>query len=475
MVRSLVRRVRPVYANDVSAFIPEKWAAAGISILNESMLYAGLVYRDFENEVREFGQTVNTRIPGAFTAKRKQNDLDDVVDQDVTATNVAVTLNQRVYVSFVLGDTARTLPFQNLVNLYLAESMMAQARLLDQVVGGQVYQFLGNSVGGLGQMTKTNAHDYLLDARAKMDSNKAPDADRWMCMGSSSETTLQKTELFKNAAMIGDGGQALRNAWLGRLAGWNTLKELNTPSVRSATSDATAVANTVNGAVAIGATTVTLDAVTGLVAGQYIVLKGDYQPQRVTEINTNTLTLSRATIGVIPDGDALVQAIDTGLINQASAIAAGDYTIGVANGYPAGWVKGIAVDGTGVPKVGQLVSFKAAGGTVYSAEYCIVQVNGSEILLDRPLVNTLANDDVVCYGPVGDFNFGFQRNAIALVSRPLATPDEAGVRSAVAVNNGVAVRVTITYDGKAQGTRVTVDGLFGVATLSTARGVVLLG
>lgn len=464
--------------NDTSAFVPEKWAAEAVLILNENMRYGSMVYRDFDNAIAQFGDTVNTRKPASFTAKRKQNDLDDLDAQDVTAENIQVVLNQRMYVSFLLGDAARSLSFQNLVDIYLREAVIANARLVDQCVGAQVYQFLDNSAGKLGLLTKSNAHDELLNMRKVFNDNKVSEDGRWLGLASRSETAMQQAELFKAAYSIGDGGQALRDAFLGKVAGWNTVLELNTPSVDTATE--VSQTNTVDGAHAAGSTSVLLDAVTSLVTGTYITFAGDMTPQRITAIDTKTLTLNRGLKFAVAN-NAVTTNYASGLINQASAVPAGDKTLYAADGYPAGWMKEIVLDGTGEPHVGQLCSFKAAGGTLYDAEYCIVQVRlisagNWGVMLDRPLVNAVRNNDIIDYGPPGDYNFALQKNAVALVNRPLALPPaESGVRAAIGYANGVALRVAITWDGGSEATRVTVSGLFGVGTLDTQRGGVLYG
>ncbi len=139
-------------------------------------------------------------------------------------------------------------------------------------------------------------------------------------------------------------------------------------------------------------------------------------------------------------------------------------------------MKPIVFDGTGVPSVGQLVSFKAAGGTLYSPEYCIVQASSTSILLDRPLVNAVADNDIIDLGPNGDYNFGFRREAVALVNRSMDLPEDGtGARSSRAVFNNMSMRVVMTYDGKKQGTRVTIDSLFGIKPLDTAQGMVICG
>ena len=59
------------YDNNLDAFIPELWAQEGLAILEENMVMANLVHRDFENEIAKFGDVVNTRRPGEFKIRRK--------------------------------------------------------------------------------------------------------------------------------------------------------------------------------------------------------------------------------------------------------------------------------------------------------------------------------------------------------------------------------------------------------------------
>ena len=470
--------INPFQLNNTTAYRPEVWAAEAVQVLHESMIYGAVVHRDFNDEIASFGDTVHTRKPGSFEGKRKQNDLDDLEDQDATATDIEVKMNQRIYVSFVLGDKDRTLSFQNLVDIYLFEALQAQTRMVDQTLAMQVYQFLGNRAGGLGALSKTNSHDYLLDMREVFNTNKVSLGNRWLGLASPSETTMQKTELFKKANEIGDDGTALRNAFLGRVAGWNTLLELNTGSVRNATLDSSVVGVT-SSAHDSEQTTILIDDSTGLVTGQYVTIAGDLTPLRITAIGSTptSITVSRPTLNALASG-AAVTGYETALINQSSAIAAGDDTAAVSDGYPAQWQKPMVYDGTGVPKVGQLVSFKTSGGSVLTAEYGIIQVDttNNTILLDRPLEAAIDDNTIICLGPSGDYNFAFQREALTLVNRPLALPEPGtGTNAANGFANNVSLRVEISRDPKKQGTRVTVDGLFGVKQLDVNRGGVLLG
>lgn len=72
-------------------------------------------------------------------------------------------------------------------------------------------------------------------------------------------------------------------------------------------------------------------------------------------------------------------------------------------------------------------------------------------------------------------NLFFQKNAFALVTRPLPAPmDGTGVVSKVMSENGIGLRVMISYQHPLGGHLVTVDVLYGVAELRDGLGVVVL-
>ena len=106
----------------------------------------------------------------------------------------------------------------------------------------------------------------------------------------------------------------------------------------------------------------------------------------------------------------------------------------------------------------------------------MIAVDGTNALLDRPLDIAVGSGDDAFLGAAGSRNIAFTREAIALVSRPLATvANEMGARSAVTSFDGLSMRVTMQYDSLSQGTRVTFDLLCGVAILDDRLACVING
>jgi hypothetical protein len=425
-------------------------------ILENQMMAANLVHRDFENQVAEYGDVVNTRRPQIFTGKRK-TDADNVTIQDANATNVPVPLNQHVHVSFMIKDGQQSKGFKNLVTEFLRPAVIAMAETVDQIVLTQAYRFRANSCGKLGTAVDKAT---VIGAREVMNVNKVPMIGRNMIVTPGVEGDLLNIADFVNAEKVGDNGTALREGSVGRKFGLDFYMCQQAAQI-AAGSSTTATALTANAAVGATTLVVTAFGAGGHPVGAYLTVAGDMTPQRITAIDDALETIT----------------IAPGLKSAASTGAAVTiYTPGQVNngaGYAANWIKPIVVDTfTVAPKKGQLVSFGTA-----ASEYGLVNdPSTTSIELDIPLSASLADDQKVNVGPAGSYCFGFHRNALALVTRPLALPEAGtGARAFVASYNGLAIRVCITYNGEKQGHLVTVDLLCGTAVLDTNLGMVMYG
>lgn len=462
----------PVYPvlhdNDLDAWIPERWALETIDVLSANMLSALTVHRDFEPLFAAFGDTVNTRRPQTFTAQNKMRN-DDVTDQDASATNVPVTLDQHVHVSFTIDDQDETLAFVDLAEKYIRPAAIALADRVDKIVLGQAYQFLHNQAGFFGGLTNTNGVQAITEVRKVMNRNLCPDdGNRWLAVGSNSEALLLQNAVFHEVDKAGmsDG---LQRAVLGQKFNMKLWAGQNVPSLSGDATLGSGAINNSPGGYAIGDTVLTVNGFGAgeVVPGQWIKI-GNHVYHVIA---TNNATATEITLEYGLKAAAA----------HAAAIAVYDNAaVDNASDYAEGWSKAIDIDSVsgGALQVGQMVTFTRDTGGVGTDRYAVVDTDGTTYMqLDRPLEAALEDDDVINFGPVGgDFDFAYHRNALTLAIRPLrpVTPGT-GALSASMNFNGLSIRVTISYDGKAQKKRVTLDFLAGVKVLDQAKGAVLLG
>ena len=448
------------------AYIPNMWANESIAILEENMVAGNLVHRDFEPVIASYGDVVNTRKPGEFVAIRKTT-ADSVTVQTPTATNVPVILNQHLHTSFLIKDGDQSKSFKDLVLEYLHPAMLSVARAVDLIVTSQVYQFLPNGAGQLGQINGTVAESFMLQTRQVMNTNKAYVQDRNLLLGPVSETALLSDAKFLQAYSVGDDGTALREASLGRKLGYDIFMAQNTPyTLASATDQVNGTINFSAGYKA-GSKSFTVTGFTSAISnGSWISISGDNTPLQVVS----------TTGGATPTTIVTSSGILNPITNGTTVTVWGVGSVNNVGGYPTGWAKQISY-GTFVnpPQVGSGVTFNTS-----SIVYGVIAVDtvNQLITLDRPLqeTNGINNSDAINLLPAGSYNFAFHRNAVALVCRPLALPMQGtGARAGIANFNGLSMRVVLTYDGNKQGTLVTLDTLLGIQVLDQHLGAVMYG
>lgn len=446
-------------ANSLDAYIPEVWAQEALMILDSNLLAANLIHRDFEDEIATFGDVVNTRRPAQFTAVRKV-DGDAVTNQNATATNVAVRLDQNVHTSFIIYDGEQTKSFKSLIAEYLAPAVMSMAQFIDQLILYQMYDFVHTNVGRLGTDPSSTT---LLSLREKLNTNLCPMDNRNLIVTPGAESALLGTELFVSAEKVGDEGTALREGSMGRKYGINCFMSQNAPVVATGSTVVTGAINYASGYSA-GETALTVNGFSAAITnGAWCTIAGDDTPQLITG----------TTGGATPTALAIYPGLQRSVLHTAVVTVYTPGAVNYASGYDQYYTKAITVNGFSVaPKKSQLVSHGATSSAyLYGAMNTPTTVS---VMLNRSSDAALTHTDVIGVGPAGDYCFGFHKNAIAFVSRPLVSVTPGlGARSYVANFNNLAIRVVISYDATYQGHRVTVDMLCGVKTLDRNLGCVM--
>ncbi len=447
-----MKQFHVVYANDNDAMVPEVWAQEALMVLENQMIVANQVHRDFSMEVANYGDVVNAHRPGTFTMRRRATSDTTADLQDATTTNVPVPLNQHGEVTFVIGSREASLAFKDLVDMYLKPAATALANGIDQTLLSQVYRFRTNCAGHLGTTLDKAA---LLNLRQVMNEAKAPMDDRNLILTPAGDTDLLNVSEFVNAHTIGDNGSAMRTAHIGQLLGFNCFMAQNTPSIATGNTVITAEVDAASG-LEIGTTTIPYDGTTAtLTANSFVTIEGDDIPQKIVSVGSGDF--------VITPG------LKRAVANNADIVI---YVPGtLSSNYSANYIKNLGLSGFSVAmRTGQLVD-------VNGNEYATIGTPTTALaMMDLPLTAAVTSGQRVSPGPAGDYNFAFHRNALALVTRPLALPQAgSGANSAVATYNNLGLRVTMQYDIDRDGTVVRLDMLYGTAVLDVNLGAVLFG
>lgn len=439
-------------ANSINALVPEWWALEGLVVLEETLIVANLVNRDYNNYFVNAGDTVNINRPGSFEAKHKLRGVDTVI-QDATSTPDTVKLNQHVEVTFTIDDREMQKSAVELRTYFLMPAVRAIAQGVDGAIVGEGVQFAENAVGQLGVALTDDA---LIDLGKMFDDNLCPAYDRYLVVGPSAKADLLRVDRFADADKSGRGS-ALMAGMIGSAMGFDIFMSQTVGKQLPVWAGANVTLG-VDATTPKGSTTLVADgAVTGIiVAGTWISIAGVPGIYRVVAVAVDTVTLT----------------LNWGLKGEATAaavITAYDADSTVDGNHAAGAQIIDMTFGAEDPLVGQGVSFGATG-----AVYTIAKVNTASIELNRPLDADVSTGATAFFMPTGGgYNLAFRPDAITLVNRPL-TPASAGVIATVQNNGSIALRVTIGYDQRKMMHAITIDTLLGVKVLDPDQGALLL-
>jgi hypothetical protein len=204
---------------------PEVIARASLSALRNRTIMAGLVWRNAETEYGGgTGDTLTIRRPPTFTP-RLFNRAEGIQPQDITEFGITISLDDIYDISVVLTDEEVLLDLRNLSDQVITPAMTGIADAMDQLVI--------STLDGLPTELTWDDSDPLLTlslARMRMNRLGVPQAGRTLVLSPESAKRLLDTDTIRRADASGNGGQALREASLGRLMGFDIYEYAKVPA-----------------------------------------------------------------------------------------------------------------------------------------------------------------------------------------------------------------------------------------------------
>ena len=152
----------------VTNFIPAIWSARLLAHLNKTHVYAALVNRDYEGEIKKMGDTVKINQLGRITIKdyEKGRDLDEPEELDGKQTTLVI--DQGKYFNFSIEDVDQAQVNPKLMDGAMQESAYGMNDVTDMFLANLMAVNAANN-GDLGDdtnpivPTKNDAYDYLVD------------------------------------------------------------------------------------------------------------------------------------------------------------------------------------------------------------------------------------------------------------------------------------------------------------------------
>ncbi len=268
-------------SNALSSYNPIFYAQQALTQLEKALGMAGRVYRGYDdaNSSREYGDTIDIRVPGSFTAQDAPS-----AAQDVSASNIQMKLDQHKEVKFFLTDKELAYTQQRIIEEHIRPAAYALADKVDQSLCA-----LWKDVPWYSDWTNTAVVADITGFRAGMFANKVDMSDPsklHAMIDGTVEGQLLALQAFAQYQGAGDAGVvAQMRGYLGTRYGYNFFSNQNVASATSATvADAVGAVN--NGAgYAAGIKSIAVDGMTAaaaFIAGDVVKVTGHTQQYVLT-------------------------------------------------------------------------------------------------------------------------------------------------------------------------------------------------
>lgn len=210
---------------ELGNFIPEIWANTALEALKAKIVLAKLITKDTDvTGSFTVGDVLTIGVPGAFTTNDKAAGT-AVTLQNPSADKVTVTLNKHKEVTFVIEDVAKAQQNQDTMTKYVDAAATAIANKIESDLF-TLATGLSTRIGGVGTAASASL---LRSARAALNTNLAPEAGRFVVVGSTAEVDLLGDSTL-STYFANSRPEAVSNGSLGRVYGLDTYMSQQVPS-----------------------------------------------------------------------------------------------------------------------------------------------------------------------------------------------------------------------------------------------------
>ncbi len=267
--------------NTLGYYTPEFFANEAIALVEAAGGLAGRLYRGYDEERRGagFGEYINIRRPGTFTAQDSGS-----ASQAINTGKIQLRLTQQKEVKFELTDfEMATTDRQAVIQQHLRPAAYALLNHQDVLLN----QELGRGIPWVYDVTSTPTVADVVKARRILFDNKVPLIDPTMMHfevnGAMEEGLLNLTAFNQNQGAGQEGVQTQMDGYLGRKFGFNFFSNQNVYTHTAGVAADSVGALTANAAA--GDTSIAVGSVTTAGTfknGDTLVIAGDTQRYTIT-------------------------------------------------------------------------------------------------------------------------------------------------------------------------------------------------
>lgn len=218
-----------------SNFIPQIWSARLLDHLDKTHVYSSLMNRDYEGEIRAYGDTVRINQISDITISDYTGADFTGAPEELDSTQQSLAIDQAKYFNFQIKDLDNAQSNPKLMDAAMQRAAYGMNDKIDTylatllVAGCATGNVLHDDTAPV-TPTSANAYDYLVDLSVKLSEANVPQLGRWVVVPPWFYGLLLKDDRF-----VGNGtdfnSAILQNGLLGAAAGMAVYVSNNVPNV----------------------------------------------------------------------------------------------------------------------------------------------------------------------------------------------------------------------------------------------------
>lgn len=168
----------------VTSFIPELWSARLLNALDKSHVFANVVNRDYEGEIKKMGDTVHINTIGAVTIGTYTSNTDFSSGPETLATtDQTLAIDQAKYFNFQVDDIDAAQAAGDIMDKAMTRAAYGLADASDRYIAGVLAGAADASnlvSSDAVALTSSNVYENVVKMRTILDKANVPTAGRWL-------------------------------------------------------------------------------------------------------------------------------------------------------------------------------------------------------------------------------------------------------------------------------------------------------
>ena len=215
----------------LSNFIPQVWSARMLDFLDKAHVFGSVVNRDYEGEIKAFGDTVKINQIGDISiSDYTKNDQSDTFPRpsELTSTQTTLKIDQAKMFNFIIDDIDAAQINPKVMDTAISRASYGLADVSDKFIAGMYVDAavqVGTDAAPVTIKT-TAAYEQLVALSQKLDENNVPTVGRFVIVPPVFYSQLLLDDRFIKAGTSKSDG-VLTNGLVGEAAGFTIYKSNN--------------------------------------------------------------------------------------------------------------------------------------------------------------------------------------------------------------------------------------------------------